>query len=1269
MTSVGGLSLRRYDVRRVLGRGGTGVVYEAFDTKNQAIVALKTIVATAAENLYRLKQEFRALSDVQHRNLMRFGELACEDGQWFFTMELVRGKSFIEHVRPRARAPDMPSQTTTDLDRPILRLLGEAPPTGPTRTGEEVNVEVGPALDEARLRAALKQLVDVLCAIPDAGHVQRDVKPSNVLVGEDGRVVLLDFGLVTALMGRGAETGEIPAREMLGTPAYMAPEQAEGLAVGPAADWYAVGVMLYLALTGVLPFSGTGLQMIRAKVSREAPSPRAIAPDAPADLAALCTELLRIEPADRPAASVIRARVGLEPNEGSGTFQAAAPVFVGRGDEMAVLARAFDDVQGGKGRIVIVEGEPGVGKSALVHHFLDTVASAPVVLSGRCYEQESVPFKGVDSIVDALSEYLLTCSEDDATTLLEGGSRYLATVFPVLTRVPAVAGAVSRERGVDNESGLRDQAFSELERLVDALARRSPLVLYLDDVQWADTDSLALLQRVLLRPRGAACLFVGTIRSGMDQGSQLAELLAAGERVVVRGLGENDARALWDALWPAAAGSASSADRDLAMREAAGHPLFLAELARAARSGHLEHSGRLQDVLWQRIQEREPFEQRFLEMLALAGAPTPYEIIARAGDVDVGECLTRLGSLKAAQLVRVTRRGDDRLVEAYHDRIREAIADHLGADGSRVVGSRHLRLARALRESTPDDALPSRVFAILKHLEASGEPITGPKERRDTAALHLIASRTARLTTAYDRARQHARDGLALVGDGGWDDAYELTRDLHVQSMEAEHLAGQTTDARACFDRARSRLRSLDDKVALYTSWIALETAHGRFVEAIAAGREILGALGAPLPANVSMAHVLGQYAADRIAQGRRSVDELVSLPTLEDKTRESTMRILMALAPPAFFSDTTLLTWIMLRIAGLSMTHGACNVSAYGFAGYGMVLAGAFGKQAEGAAFGRLALALNDRFGNASLAGKLHFIDGAFIRAWTRPIADAKEALARAYDEALRHGDTAYEAYTVTNTSIMEFCEAVPPAALQKTAEWAHEISARRREPDMAGSNAALARYAATVRGLTPDPRDLGIEGSSDAELAASLGDKTILARFLYTFCRAELAYFFGDYERAHAFLVEASQCARSVFGMLMMIELACLEALVAAKRYDAAPLGARPALVWTVASRVRKVRALSRGAPALLATYERMARGELLRIGGARAKADEAFGQAVESARARGIAKHEGLALDLAAANARGRGEIARADLWRAEATDAFRRWGSPVLADRRS
>ncbi len=1260
--AAGRLSSRRYEIRRVLGKGGMGTVYEAFDSKDRTLVALKTIDSREAEHLYRLKHEFRALADIQHENIVRFGELSHEDGQWFFSMELVRGRNLLDYVRPHAGAASAPSEHANATTTILQHLL---PDSGIVRRAAAASAAPGDArFDEVRLRSTLAQLVSALATIHEAGHVHRDVKPFNILVTDEGRVVLLDFGLVAAL----AETGTKEDLDWVaGTPPFMAPEQVSGEAGGPEADWYAVGVMLYLALTGFFPFDGSAADIFKAKRELEAPAPRERVAHVPADLDALCIDLLRRAPSERPSADAIRTRLGIAGPLG-GALPPGYPVFVGRSADLDVLAAAYADVRAGRGRRVFVEGEPGVGKSALVHHFLGEAGGAPVVLAGRCYEQEAVPFKGLDSVVDALSEHLLTCGTTELGALLAGGVRYLATVFPVLARVPAVAGAVFEGRGVENETGLREQAFHEFERLIDALAARNPLVFYIDDIQWADADSLALLQRILLRANGAACLFVATLRTGMDTPG-LGELLASGTRLAIRGLDEGESRALWDALRPLAPTPEAAALRDAAVQEAAGHPLFLAELARAARAGHGgERHIRLQDVLWRRVQERDALERRFLEMLALAGAPTAGETIAHAADLNAGECVTRLGSLKAAQLVRVTRRGEERLVEPYHDRIREAVVERLA--GTRDIAERHLKLGHALRDSATDAALPQRVFAILHHLEAARALIVAREDVLEVAALHLAASRAARLATAYDRARDHAVAGLALTGEPGWRDAYALTCALSIGRMEAEYLAGDRDGARRSFESARTRLGSLEDKTALYTAWLALESTHMRFAEALVVGREILRELGAPLPARVSIAHVVAEYAANRAARGRRSIDDLAGLPPLRDAARASAMKILIALGPAAYVSDTNLLTWIMLRIAGISMRHGVSEVSSYGFAGYGMVLSAVFGKHTEGVAFGRLALALNDRFGNAALAGKVHFINASYLVVWTVPLPEAREALKRACAEALRSGDQPYEIYGVLHMTILTFFEGSSLPVLQATAERGQDLSARRREADIADdSNSAIALYAAALRDSTPRALDLGLADPSVTALRAPLAEKTILTRFFYNYCRADVAYLRGEADVAHELLTEAVRIgARAIFGTIMIVELAWLEALVAARRFDTASITARPALLWTVGTRVAKLRPLARSNPRSFDAHWLLALGELLRISGSPGRARIAIERGIEAARAQGSLKREAIGLGLAASYARTAGERARANELGRRADETYLRWGAIALVNRR-
>jgi hypothetical protein len=291
-----------------------------------------------------------------------------------------------------------------------------------------------------------------------------------------------------------------------------------------------------------------------------------------------------------------------------------------------------------------------MGKSALVERLLAEVPARTLVLRGRCYEQESVPFGGVDSLIDALSEYLLGLEASDVDRLLAGGVSNIAKMFPVLSRVPLIA-----EQRVDgpilNPLTLRELAFRELVRVVSALSQSRTLVVYVDDLQWVDADSLALIRDVFLSS-GVRCLFVATLRSDSALPPDIETFVESLETIDVPRLTGDESHALWRALGAAQDGAL----REEALREAGGHPLFLAELVRSARAGKLGVSAtaRLQDVLWERILERDPAEQRFLEMTALAGAPTPYAVVAVARRRRVLDAIGR--APRRAARARVARR-------------------------------------------------------------------------------------------------------------------------------------------------------------------------------------------------------------------------------------------------------------------------------------------------------------------------------------------------------------------------------------------------------------------------------------------------------------------------------------------------------------------------------------------------------------------------------------------------------------------------------------
>jgi serine/threonine protein kinase len=343
------LGTERFSVVRRLGEGGMGVVYEVRDAEQGTRVALKWLRKLSARGVLFFKNEFRALADVQHHNLVSLGELMEQDDRWFFTMELVEGMDFLSYVRPgEARAN--PDSSTSSMQGNFT------PTTDRFRLARPVSGQ----LDLERLRAALRQLAEALRALHAAGKVHRDIKPSNIRITPEGRLVLLDFGLVLDVMK------ELDV-DLAGTPDYMAPEQVIELAVGPAADWYSVGVLVYQALTGQLPFTGSTAGVLAAKRRYDAPRPAEMARGVPPDLDRLCAALLDRDPASRPNGEQVLLQLGIAPEAASRRSSSAAAYglepspFVGRREELGLLEQALGEAAGGRAATVLIQGDSGVG--------------------------------------------------------------------------------------------------------------------------------------------------------------------------------------------------------------------------------------------------------------------------------------------------------------------------------------------------------------------------------------------------------------------------------------------------------------------------------------------------------------------------------------------------------------------------------------------------------------------------------------------------------------------------------------------------------------------------------------------------------------------------------------------------------------------------------------------------------------------------------------------------------------------------------------------
>ncbi len=757
----------RFHVLRRLGKGGMGVVYEALDLERNERVALKTLRRLSANAVLRFKTEFRALQDLDHPNLVKLGELFEDAGQWFFTMELIEGVSFLEYVRPDGGDPSAPRLSMEEDDEPTL------PHDGDGEAREPAPRRMPKGYDEARLRSALAQLSSGLHALHLAHKVHRDIKPSNVLVTHEGRVVILDFGLVT----ESANKRIWPDDHLVGTVSYMAPEQAAQKPVGPAADWYATGVVLYQSLTGKLPVRGTTQEVLVLKQAVEPVPPQALA-DVPFDLDVLCSELLRIDPAARPDGTEVLRRLAVEPEAMSG--RRSGVFFVGRTDELSALRDAFATVRSGEQVAVLVHGESGVGKSALAQRFAEAVRGehpTTVVLTGRCYERETVPYKAVDGAIDSVSRYLTTLPAVTVQKLLPEHAGLVGQVFPVLRRIDPIARSPRPPLEKLDPIVLRTRLFAGLRDLFDRIARSVPLVVLIDDLQWADADSFALLAEVLRAPDAPPLLFVATVRAaskdepGYRRVSDLMERVGGDVREVHVGtLPPNDARALAYSLIEGTSVDTAPAASSIA-EAAGGHPLFIDELVRQRRL-RKDSAGplRLDEALFTRVSALEPAARAVLSVVALAGTPLVQETAAHAADMDFAALSRIVTHLRTQNLVRTGGGRKSDFVEPYHDRVREAVVERLEPAVRKRL---HGRLAAALEASGHAD-----LEALAVHFHGAGDIDRAADfitRAADEATRALAFDRAARL---YERslqwksiggiegARLHARLGEALANAG-----------------------------------------------------------------------------------------------------------------------------------------------------------------------------------------------------------------------------------------------------------------------------------------------------------------------------------------------------------------------------------------------------------------------------------------------------------------------------------------------------------------------
>lgn len=842
----GALLAGRYEIVRRIGQGGMGVVYEAIDHARSTRVALKSISHPDPTAIYRFKREFRALADIVHPNLVALYELVSDGAQWFFTMQLVDGVDLARALQPEERscgATDASERAAHE--RTTRRLSGTKRDLS---ANSLTNASSPRAVDWRKVRRVFAQVAAAVHALHTHRRLHRDLKPSNVLVRKDGTVVVLDFGLVAELDGGGSDT-ERPADDdasgavrvdraafalsnaplhaqlsddiVTGTIPYMAPEQASCDVLTTSCDWYAVGVMLYQVATGRLPFEGAPARVLALKLTNTPVAPRELNPSMPEDLDALCMALLRTRASDRPDARAVldalrtstsgeRPAIALE--------RQSAQTFVGRERELAELRALFARSVAGEQTIAFVRGANGDGKTALVQRFCGSIASQAIVLEGRCFEHERVPFETIDGVIDALVKRLLAMDSGELDRVVPADIGALEAVFPVLSRSTHVRRRASEPVPWASSDTRAARATRALGALLSAMSATAPVVIVIDDAHWGDVDG-ARMAADLLSIAGLRLMLVVIHRDDL-RSAAIGELRGAGGSLArlelpVGPLPLDEARALvraraaacrpdpsTDALWV-----------ERVVDWSGGSPWLIELLVDASASlGVIARRQGLDALIRARAESLSEASRSLLSVLCAAGAPIAIRTAyAAAGGGQPAD----LHALCRAFLARTTGPSDDDRVEPFHDRVRGAWLRTMSSDER---ASAHQRLARAMGDHRRERrALLAWIAALVRR----GELARGYELLRSRVTLPLRWTQrdTARALAGLLRAPsgERAFERAALVAFAR--DAIERDRWLAV-GLAA--MASNTRTTRGASEFIASR--------ALLLSALATASMHPRFV-------------------------------------------------------------------------------------------------------------------------------------------------------------------------------------------------------------------------------------------------------------------------------------------------------------------------------------------------------------------------------------------------------------------------------------------------------
>ncbi|BAY74300.1 serine/threonine protein kinase with two-component sensor domain [Nostoc linckia NIES-25] len=1173
------------------------------------------------------------------------------------------------------------------------------------------------------------QLAQTLSELHQSRVIHKDLKPANILIQPQTKEVkLIDFS-ISSLLPR--ENQEIQNPNVLeGTLAYLSPEQTGRMnrGIDYRSDFYSLGVTFYELLTGQLPFAvDDPIELVHCHIAKSAVPVAEVNSKVPIVVSDIVSKLMAKNAEDRYQ-SALGLKHDLERCQQARQEFGSIPAFkigqqdvcnrfiipeklYGREEEVETLLAAFDRVSKGTTELMLVAGFSGIGKTVVVNEVHKPIVRQRGYFIKGKFDQlnRNTPLSAFVQALRDLIAQLLTETDQKLqqwqTQIIEAlgeNGQIIIEVIPELEKIigkqppaPQLSGTAAQNRF--------NLIFHKFLQLFSTKAH--PLVIFLDDLQWADSASLQLIKLLVSDANYGYLLIIGAYRDNEVSPAHPLMLLldeiklnALCNTINLKPLSQLKLNQLIADTLDCAEEAAFPLSQ-LVHQKTQGNPFFSTQFLKALHQdglieftpptppwqggatggwqcniAQINQQALTDDVVefmasqLQRLPESTQFvlqlaacigNQFDLETLAIACEQSQIEVAASLWKaLQEGLILPQSEIYKFYQRNSEVRSQNSEFInnseitsweshsqesdtivasaeschyKFLHDRVHQAAYSLIPVDEKQAV---HLKIGQLLLNQTPEANREERIFEIVSQLNVAAELITQSNERHALAQFNLMASRKAKLATAYTAAMDYAKVGIRLLNQESWQNEYELTLALHQIATEAAYLSGDLEQMQDFAHLVLVYAKTPLDRVSVYEVKLEAFTSQGELAQAIATALNILEQLGVHLPPVPNQEHVTAAFDAVSEVIAGRLPSELLDLPEATDVNILAAARILTSVAPSAYVFEPLLYLLVILKKVYLSVVYGNESTSSFAYASYGILMCAVIGNVELGYEFGQLSLDLLSRQQNSQLKGKSSLLVYLYTRHWKMHLSETLHALQIAYYDCLDVGDLAFASYSAYNYGFYSYF------AGQNLTQLESEMTAycealQHLKQHLALTYSQLARQI--LLNLMGDADDvLVLKGAAYNEqhqlpLHEAAGDRTGLA-FLWI-NKMVVSYLFLEFEAAANQAEQAKEYLDAVLAFVYvpifhfydsLAQLAVFKQLSAPQQHE---------IQQRIATNQEKLQYWATHAPMNFQHKYDLVAAEYHRVLGERAQAMEYYDRAITGAKFNGYIQEEALANELTA------------------------------------